>query len=72
MGPSINAEPNNITVPFVYDMTNNSLQVVNDRREPSFMPSPTSPQTVISNMLKSFLEMYNTGTNETFNFFKCC
>lgn len=54
-GHPINAEPLTIIVPFVYDMSTNSIEVARDRRDGSYI-TPTSPLSIISNMLKRFAE----------------
>jgi len=55
-GHPISAEPLTIIVPFVYDMSTNSISVAGEsRREGSYI-TPTSPLTIISNMLKRFAE----------------
>jgi hypothetical protein len=51
----MSSEPLTIIVPFVYDMSTNSIQVAGDRRDGSYM-TPNSPHTIIGNMLKRLAE----------------
>ncbi len=55
IGHAMSSEPLTIIVPFVYDMSTNTIQVAGDRRDGSYM-TPNSPHTIIGNMLKRLTE----------------
>lgn len=53
-GHPLSVEPLTLIVPFVYDMSSNSIQVANFGRDTSYSQSPAL--TLINNMLKRFAE----------------